>query len=183
MKRNGFRSLPYLFSNDVKKGDGVTPYPSPSRNNSMNKNQEHSQQVFIQIKDIILSSWTTNSPIGSFEELADALTQNGVTNYYGQPYTHWTLRKMIQRMDKVDEELDFRQQHYPMFLHLKDNNIGLRTPTRPAKPIKSRTAKTAADDKELDTRELQRLHEEHQYALPPKLRDKINFHSSVQSVQ
>ena len=51
----------------------------------MNKNQEHSQQVFMQIKDIILSSWTTNSPIGSFEELADALTQNGVTNYYGQP--------------------------------------------------------------------------------------------------
>jgi len=51
----------------------------------MNKNQEHSQQVFIQMKDIILSSWTTKSPIGSFEELADALYQKGVTNYYGQP--------------------------------------------------------------------------------------------------
>jgi hypothetical protein len=149
----------------------------------MNKNQEHSQKVWIQMKDIVFSSWTTDNPIATYDEIADALTQKGVTNYYGQPYTHWTLRKMIQRMDKVDEELDFRQQHYPMFLHLKDNNIGLRTPTRPAKPIKSRTAKTAADDKELDTRELQRLHEEHQYALPPKLRDKINFHSSVQSVQ
>ena len=149
----------------------------------MNKNQEHSQQVFIRIKDIILSSWTTNSPIGSFEELADALTQNGVTNYYGQPYTHWTLRKMIQRMDKVDEDSDFRQEHYPMILHLKDNNIGLKTPTRPANPIKSRTAKTDDLDEELDTRELQRLHDIHQYALPKFMRDKIKFHPSVQSVQ
>ena len=139
----------------------------------MNKNQEHSQQVFIRIKDIILSSWTTNSPIGSFEELADALTQNGVTNYYGQPYTHWTLRKMIQRMDKVDEDSDFRQEHYPMMLHLKDNNIGLKTPTRPAKPIKSRTAKT---DEDLDKEEFLELHEQHKDALN-------NFHPSVQSVQ
>ena len=148
----------------------------------MNKNQEHSQQVFIQMKDIILSSWTTGDPIATYEELADALTQKSVTNYYGQPYTHWTLRKMIQRMDKVDEDLDFRQQHYPMYLYLKDNNIGLKTPTRPAKPIKSRTAKT--DDKEeLDTRELQRLHDRHQYALPKWMRDKIKFQPSVQNVQ
>ena len=139
----------------------------------MNKNQEHSQQVFMQIKDIILSSWTTNSPIGSFEELADALTQKGVTNYYGQPYTHWTLRKMIQRMDKVDEDSDFRQQHYPMFLHLKDNNIGLRTPTRPANPIKSRTTKS---DEDVDREEFLELHEQHKDALN-------NFHPSVQSVQ
>ena len=90
---------------------------------------------------------------------------------------------MIQRMDKVDEDLDFRQQHYPMMLHLKDNNIGLKTPTRPAKPIKSRTAKTDDVDEELDTRELQRLHDIHQYALPKFMRDKIKFHPSVQSVQ
>jgi len=145
----------------------------------MNKNQEHSQQVFIRIKDIILSSWTTNSPIGSFEELADALTQNGVTNYYGQPYTHWTLRKMIQRMDKVDEDLDFRQQHYPMMLHLKDNNIGLTTPTRPAKPIKSRTATTADVDEGLD----RNLIEQHIGAVPEYLRKRIISGTSVQSVQ
>ena len=146
----------------------------------MNKNQEHSQQVFIQIKDIILSSWTTNSPIGSFEELADALTQKGVTNYYGQPYTHWTLRKMIQRMDKVDEDSDFRQQHYPMLLHLKDNNIGLRTPTRPAKPIKSRTAKTDDDEKNepLDGK----LIEQHIGAVPEYMRKYIISGASVQSV-
>ena len=139
----------------------------------MNKNQEHSQQVFIQMKDIILSSCTTGDTIATFEELADALTQKGVTNYYGQPYTHWTIRKMIQRMDKVDEDLDFRQQHYPMMLHLKDNNIGLTTPTRPAKPIKSRTAKT---DENLDKEEFLELHEQHKDALN-------NFHPSVQSVQ
>ena len=146
----------------------------------MNKNQEHSQQVFIRMRDTILSSWVAGVPIATYEELADALTQQGVINYYGQPYTHWTLRKMIQRMDKVDEDSDFRQQHYPMLLHLKDNNIGLRTPTRPAKPIKSRTAKIVDVDEE---QELRKLHEEHQYALPPELRNKINFHSSVQSVQ
>ena len=149
----------------------------------MNKNQEHSRQVFIRMKDIILSSWMTETPIGSFEELADALNQKGVTNYNGQPYTHWTLRKMIQRMDKVDEESDFRQEHYPMMLYLKDNNIGLKTPTRPAKPIKSRTAKTVDVDEEMDIRELQRLHDRHQYALPEWMRNKIKFHPSVQSVQ
>jgi len=197
LEKIGCRFLSYLFSNEVKKkGDGVTPYPSPSRNNSMNKNQEHSQQVVIKVIEILtepffyteqhwrnLKTHNRTRTISCFGELADELTKRGVMNYYGQPYTHWTLRKMIQRMDKVDEDSDFRQQHYPMFLHLKDNNIGLRTPTRPAKPIKSRTAKTADEDEELDTRELQRLHEEHQYALPPELRNKINFHSSVQSVQ
>ena len=145
----------------------------------MNKNQEHSQQVFIQIKDIILSSWTTNSPIGSFEELADALYQKGVTNYYGQPYTHWTLRKMIQRMNTVDEDLDFRQQHYPMYVHLKDNNIGLRTPTRPANSIKSRTAKTDDASEELDTN----LVKQHIGAVPRYMRNEIIFGASVQSVQ
>ena len=136
------------------------------------------------MRDTILSSWITGEPIATFEELADALTQEGVTNYYGQPYNHWTLRKMIQRMDKVDEDLDFRQQHYPMCLHLKDNDIGLRTPTRPNKPKKSRTAKSETDlDNEWIERECQDIHEEHQYALPPELRNQIKFHSSVQSVQ
>ena len=145
----------------------------------MNKNQEHSQQVFIQMKDIILSSWTTKSPIGSFEELADALYQKGVMNYYGQPYNHWSLRKMIQRMNEVDEELDFRQQHYPMYLHLKDNNIGLRTPTRPANPIKSRTAKTDYESEELDPN----LVKQHIGAVPRYMRNEIIFGASVQSVQ
>ena len=145
----------------------------------MNKNQEHSQQVFIQMKDIILSSWTTKNPIGSFEELADALYQKGVTNYYGQPYTHWTLRKMIQRMNTVDEDLDFRQQHYPMYLHLKDNNIGLRTPTHPANPIKSRTAKTDDASEELDAN----LVKQHIGAAPRYMRNEIIFGASVQSVQ
>ena len=150
----------------------------------MNKNQEHSQQVFIRMVETLMSSVMRGEGLVNFEELANALTQQGITNYYGQPYTHWTLRKMIQRMDKVDEDLDFRQQHYPMCLHLKDNDIGLRTPTRPNKPKKSRTAKSETDlDNEWIERECQDIHEEHQYALPPELRNQIKFHSSVQSVQ
>lgn len=131
------------------------------------------------MKDIILSSWTTKSPIGSFEELADALYQKGVMNYYGQPYNHWSLRKMVQRMNEVDEDLDFRQQHYPMYLHLKDNNIGLRTPTRPANPIKSRTAKTDDESGELDAN----LVKQHLGAVPRYMRNEIISGASVQSVQ
>ena len=133
----------------------------------MNKNQEHSHQVFIQIKDILLCSWTTKSPIGSFEELSVALTQQGITNYYGQPYTHWTLRKMIQRMNKSDEESDFRQQHLPMDLQLKDYDIGLQTSTHPSTPIKRRTTKS---DEELDREEMLILHEQHKGALPKGMR-------------
>ena len=42
----------------------------------------------------------------SLEELANALTEQGDVNYYGQPYTAGSLHKMIQRMNKSDEELD-----------------------------------------------------------------------------
>ena len=139
----------------------------------MNKMQEHSQKVWIQMKDIVFSSWTTGNPIATYDEIADALTQNGVMNYYGRPYNHWSLHKMIQRMNEVDEDLDFRQQHYPMYLYLKDNNIGLRTPTRPANPIKSRIKKS---DEDVDRVEFFELHEQHKDALN-------NFHPSVQSVQ
>ena len=125
------------------------------------------------MKDIVFSSWTSGNPIATYDEIADALTQNGVMNYYGRPYNHWSLHKMIQRMNEVDEDLDFRQQHYPMYLYLKDNNIGLKTPTRLAKPIKSRTTKT---DEDLDKEEFLELHEQHKDALN-------NFHPSVQSVQ
>ena len=139
----------------------------------MNKNQEHSQQVFIRMRDTILSSWVTGVPIATYEELANALTQQGVTNYYGQPYTHWTLRKMIQLMNKSDEASDFRQQHLPMHLQLKDNDIGLQASTYPSTPIKRRTTKS---DEELDREEMLILHEQHKGALNI-------FHPSVQSVQ
>ena len=86
---------------------------------------------------------------------------------------------MIQRMNTVDEELDFRQQHYPMYLHLKDNNIGLRAPTRPANPIKSRTAKTIDGNEELDPN----LVKQHIGAVPRYMRNEIISGASVQSVQ
>jgi hypothetical protein len=133
----------------------------------MNKNQEHSQQVFIQMKETLMSSVMRGEGLVNFEELANALTQQGVFNYYGQPYTHWTLRKMIQRMDKVDEESDFRQQHLPMYLQLKDNDIGLQTLTHPSTPIKRRTTKS---DEELDREEMLILHEQHKGALPKGMR-------------
>ena len=145
----------------------------------MNKMQEHSQKVWIQMKDIVFSSWTIGNPIATYDEIADALYQKGVMNYYGQPYTHWSLRKMVQRMNEVDEDLDFRQQHYPMYLHLKDNNIGLRTPTRPARPLKSRTAKTVDANDELDPN----LVKQHIGAVPRYMRNEIIFGASVQSVQ
>ena len=139
----------------------------------MNKNQEYSRQVFIQMVETCVSSVMRGEGLVNLDEVADALTQQGVFNYYGQPYTHWTLRKMIQRMDKVDEELDFRQQHLPMYLQLKDNDIGLQTLTHPSTPIKRRTTKS---DEELDREEMLILHEQH--------KDALNiFHPSVQSVQ
>ena len=81
--------------------------------------------------ETLTSSVMRGEGLVDLDELADALTQQGITNNYGQPYTHWTLRKMIQRMNKVDEESDFRQQHLPMYLQLKDNDIGLQTLTHP----------------------------------------------------
>ena len=133
----------------------------------MNKNQEHSQQVFIQMVETCLSSVMRGEGLVNLDELADALSQQGVFNYYGQPYTHWTLRKMIQRMNKSDEESDFRQQHLPMHLQLKDNDIGLQTLTLPSTPIKRRTTKS---DEELDREEMLILHEQHKGALPKGMR-------------
>ena len=133
----------------------------------MNKNQEHSQQVFIQMKETLVSSVMRGEGLVDLDELADALTQQGVFNYYGQPYTAGSLHKMIQRMDKVEEDLDFRQQHLPMYLQLKDNDIGLQTLTHPSTPIKRRTTKS---DEELDREEMLILHEQHKGALPKGMR-------------
>tara|TARA_B110000977_G_scaffold153027_1_gene194394 strand:+ start:162 stop:566 length:405 start_codon:yes stop_codon:yes gene_type:complete len=133
----------------------------------MNKNQEHSQQVFIQMVETLMSSVMRGEGLVDLDELADALTQQGVFNYYGQPYTAGALHKMIQRMDKVEEDLDFRQQHLPMYLQLKDNDIGLQTLTLPSTPIKRRTTKS---DEELDREEMLILHEQHKGALPKGMR-------------
>ena len=159
----------------------------------MNKMKQHAQEVWFEIVGILTEPFFyTDKDWRNFkvhnhiprtviclEELADALTQKGVMNYYGRPYNHWSLRKMIERMNDVDEELDFRQQHYPMFLYLKDNNIGLRTPTRPARPLKSRTVKTVDANDELDPNLIKR----HITAVPRYMRKEIIFGASVQSVQ
>ena len=138
----------------------------------MNKNQEHSQQVFIRMVETLMSSVMRGEGLVSLEELANALTEQGDVNYYGQPYTAGSLHKMIQRMNKSDEESDFRQQHLPMHLQLKDNDIGLQASTYPSTPIKRRTTKS---DEELDIEEMLILHEQHKDALN-------KLHPSVQSV-
>jgi hypothetical protein len=113
--------------------------------------------------DNLMSSWVTGETIGTYEELSDALSQQDVFNYCGQPYTARSLHKMIQRMNKVDEESDFRQQHLPMDLQLKDDDIGLQTPTHPSTPIKRRTTKS-------DEEEFMELLEQHKGALPKGMR-------------
>jgi hypothetical protein len=52
----------------------------------MNKNQEHSQQVFIRMRDTYLVLMDNCNPIATYEELADALNRKGLTNT-GQPIT------------------------------------------------------------------------------------------------
>ncbi len=135
----------------------------------MNKNQEHTQQVFIRMVETCLSSAMRGEGLVSLEELANALTEQGDVNYYGQPYTAGSLHKMIQRMNMVDEESDFRQQYYPVYLQLKDNDIGWKTLTLPDAPIKRRTTKS---DEELDREEMLILHEQHKNVLN-------KFHPSV----
>jgi len=66
-----------------------------------------------------------------------------------------------------------------MFLYFKDNNIGMRTPTRPAKPLKSRTVKTVDANEELDPN----LIKHHISAVQKYMREYIIFGASVQSVQ
>ena len=129
----------------------------------MNKNQEHSQQVFIRMVETLTSSVMRGEGLVDLDELADALTQQGVFNYYGQPYTAGSLHKMFQRMNKSPEESDFRQQYYPMYLQLKDNGIGLQTLTHPSTPIKRRTTKS-------DEEEFMELLEQHKGALPKGMR-------------
>ena len=55
----------------------------------------------------------------------------------------------------------------------------MRTPTRPAKPLKSRTVKTVDANEELDPN----LIKHHISAVPKYMREDIIFGASVQSVQ
>lgn len=56
-----------------------------------------------------------------------------------------------------------------MYLRLKNNNIRLRTPTRPARPLKSRTVKTIDANEELHLK----LIEQHVSAVPKYMRKDV----------
>jgi len=94
----------------------------------MNKKQEYTQQIFREMVSILTEHFDNPDaePISNFEELADALNRRGLTNQQGKPFSHWTLRKMIERCNEVNEEDDFRHQFYPTQLFAKDEGVGLR---------------------------------------------------------
>ena len=94
----------------------------------MNKKQEHTQKVFKEMVSILTEHFDNPDaePISDFEELADALNRRGMTNQQGKPFSHWTLRKMIERCNEANGEDDFRQQFYPTQLFAKDEGVGLR---------------------------------------------------------
>jgi hypothetical protein len=125
----------------------------------MNKKQEHTQQIFREMVSILTEHFDNPDaePVSDFEELADALNRKGLTNQKGKPFSHWTLRKMIERCNEVNEEDDFRHQFYPTQLFTKDEGVGLRqvqfvTP----KPI------SKIDKKKSDDDELKKLFTEHE---------------------
>ena len=125
----------------------------------MNNKQEHTQQIFREIV-FILTEHFDNSDVESisdFEELADALNRKGLTNQQGKPFSNWTLRKMIERCNEVNEEGDFRHQLYPTQLFAKNEGVGLRQVQFVAlKSISKIEEKKSEDD------ELMKLFTEHE---------------------
>jgi len=125
----------------------------------MTKKQEHTQQIFREMVSILTEHFDNPDaePISDFEELADALNRKGLTNQQGKPFSHWTLRKMIERCNEVNEEDDFRHQFYPTQLFAKDEGVGLRQVQFVApKPISKIEEKKSNED------ELKKLFTEHE---------------------
>ena len=116
-------------------------------------------QIFKEMVSILTEHFDNADaePISDFEELADALNRRGLTNQQGKPFSHWTLRKMIERCNKVNEEDDFRYQFYPSQLFAKDEGVGLRQVQFVAPKTISRI-----EDKKLDDEELKKLFTEHE---------------------
>ena len=113
----------------------------------------HSQQLFITMRDIVLQSFNTaNHTVGTYEELANELTHRQFFDENKKPYTGARLRLTVHRWNKKNEDEDFRQAYYPKELVSKDDGLGYKqmhfqTPTNvvedePDVPLKS--------DEELD---------------------------------
>ena len=80
---------------------------------------------------------------------------------------------MIERMGGCDEVDDFRSQHYPKFLELKDIGVGRKMPTRNLLS-KNRIAEFEEDEKEEKEEGFHELYIQH-------LKDK-KLQRSVQNV-
>ena len=125
----------------------------------MNKKQEHTQQIFREMVSILTEHFDNPDAetISDFEVLADALNRRGLTNQQGKTFSHWTLRKMIERCNELNEEDDFRHQFYPTQLFAKDEGVELRQ-------VQFVTPKSLSKikEKKSDEDELQKLFTEHE---------------------
>ena len=153
----------------------------------MNKMKKHTQEVWLEILGILTEpffytekDWRnfkthnhTPRTTASFTELAEELTRRGIFNYYGKPYTEFSVRLMIERMGGCGEVDDFRSQHYPKFLELKDIGVGRKMPTRNLLS-KNRIAEFEEDEKEEKEEGFHELYIQH-------LKDK-KLQRSVQNV-
>ena len=77
----------------------------------MNKNKQHSQDVFHDMCKCVLFFGCTN-----YNDIAEALLHVGVRNTVGDPYTPKNLRKMVERWNRLPEDDDFRQDHIERYL-------------------------------------------------------------------
>ena len=125
----------------------------------MNKKQEHTQQIFREMVSILTEHFDNPDaePISNFEELADALNRRGLTNQQGKLFSHWALRKMIERCNEVNEEDDFRHKFYPTQLFAKDEGVRLRQVQFVAPKSISKI-----EEKKSDKDELKKLFTEHE---------------------
>jgi hypothetical protein len=87
----------------------------------------HSEQLFIKMKDIVLQSFNTaNLAIGTYEELAEELRHRKFFDENNKPYTGARLRLQVHRWNKKNEDEDFRQAYYPKELISKDDGLGYK---------------------------------------------------------
>jgi len=89
--------------------------------------KNHSQQLFITMRDIALQSFNTaNHTVGTYEELANELTHRQFFDENKKPYTGARLRLTVHRWNKKNEDEDFRQAYYPKELISKDDGLGYK---------------------------------------------------------
>lgn len=77
----------------------------------MNKNKQHSQDVFHDMCKCVLFFGCT-----TVNEIAEALLHVGVRNTVGNPYTPNNLRQLVHVWNRLPEDEDFRQDYIDRYL-------------------------------------------------------------------